>query len=118
MAEPVKPEIVAEPAPPPPSEIVPVPAAPAPPPEFGLDDALTLLQDGDDELVAELAREAARMLRRRLDRALDDGGAPSRLLVRALQAIAAEIAPDGEALGDNMAEIVPLSSRRGATRRR
>jgi hypothetical protein len=83
-----------------------------------VDDALALLQDGDDELVADLAREAVRVLRRRLDRAMDDGAAPSRNLLRALQGIAAELAPNGEALGDEMAEIVPLSSRRGAIRRR
>ena len=61
------------PPPPPPPPVVIIERIPAPP--FGLDDARTFMDEAEDEGLADLAREAVRLLRRRLDRALDDGGA-------------------------------------------
>jgi hypothetical protein len=108
--------VMVMPPPPPPPPVVIIERIPAPP--FGLDDARTFMEEAEDEGLADLAREAVRLLRRRLDRAVDDGGTPPMVLVRAVQAIAAELSSDGEPMGDGMGEVVQLSGRRGSGARR
>lgn len=111
---PVTAMVMPPPPPPPPLVII----ERIPPPPFGLDDARIFMDEAEDEGLADLAREAVRLLRRRLDRALDDGGAPPMVLVRAVQAIAAELSSDGEPMGDGMGEVVQLSGRRGSGARK
>ena len=108
--------VMVMPPPPPPPPLVIIERIPAPP--FGLDDARTFMEEAEDEGLADLAREAVRLLRRRLDRAVDDGGTPPMVLVRAVQAIAAELSSDGEPMGDGMGEVVQLSGRRGSGARK
>ena len=89
-------------APVPPSALV---VVPPPPPDPR--DALALAADGDDETLAFVAREAVRLLRRRIERATDSGAVPSRPLARAVEAIAAELAPEGAMADPDLDFAVP-----------
>ena len=92
---------------------------PAPPPADPRD-ALALAAAGDDETLAFVAREAVRLLRRRIERTTDSGAAPSRPLARAVEAIAAELAPEGAMADPDLdfaaprapANVAPKAARR------